>query len=168
MRFRVGGYAAIGEQPHAVAQVGGVAHGVLDRELGGKPDDIQPADAARAQQVVQIGTAKGAVAGSSDEDFIRSRLEAVIRRRAPGAALERADAFGLLEQAAVAREVGIVRREHDVLMGNRPTRQPRRLQRAPAGVEKASGIACAAIERKGYPAPRMADVVLKMEREESV
>src|SRR5262249_31779048 len=84
------------------------------------------------------------------------------------AAPERAKGFGLQEQAAVAQQVGIVRRKGDMDMRDDPAGAPRLVQGALAGREKICRRARAAVERKQDQSVAMANVVLEMQRQQPI
>src|SRR6478752_2101071 len=50
----VGGAAGVGDDDGAVAQVGGLAGGAFDREVGGDAGEQEGVDAAATQQLVQL------------------------------------------------------------------------------------------------------------------
>ena len=109
---------------------------------------------------------KGVVGAVDEHDVARLRLEALHRLRAPRAALHRAERFDGAEQAAVARQVGIVGREGDVDMDDEPTGLPGLGDDFAAGVEEALRVAGRRSTAKGITPVRVADVVLEVQRDQ--
>ena len=105
-------------------------------------------DRALAQQILKAGAAERAVGVASDKNFAVERFKTLICRGAPGALLQCPQLVCFRKQPAVAREIGKVRGEDDMHVGDRPPRAPRRFKRTAAPFEKARGGTCAAMKRK--------------------
>ena len=126
-------------------------------------------DRAIAQQTVELGAAERAVGVAGYKNLAVEWFETLHKRRHPRSRASALPAFMRLgEQAAVARKIGIVRSKDDVHMRDRPAGAARRFKRAPTCFEKPRGRARAALKRKRNQAARMADVVLKMQRDQRV
>src|ERR1700733_11987479 len=168
MRLHVARNAAVGEQADTITEVGSIAYGVLDGKLRSEPHGIHAVDAPPVQRSLEVGAPETTVAIGRHHDLVRRRLEARERRGAPGAALERAKRFGLQEQAAVAQQVGIIRRKGDEDMRNRPAGAPRFIECALTGGEEIRRLGRAAVEREWDESIGMADVVLIVQRQQRV
>ena len=170
MRLHIAGSAAIGKQPDRIAHIGRVAHRVLDGKLRREAHDI---DARRPR--VRVAHPRDRSGGSAllqlpvDKDLAAARLEAVDRRGAPGAALQRAERLrssGTGGSCAADRNSP---RQTRCAYGRSSSRRGAPLQaRACWRREIAWPRRVPRSSENGMSPSRMADVVLEMQRDERV